>query len=72
MISPLISLMQDQVTSLKRRGFTAALCTRKGLGDEERFDPHSSTYLFTIPEGILGDNRWKKTILSSVLIFLLV
>ena len=63
-ISPLISLMQDQVTSLKCRGLNAALCTREK--ECEQFDPHNYAYLFASPEAILGDSRWRKTILSSV------
>ena len=64
-ISPLISLMQDQVTSIKLRGLLP-LCVLVMIFCVEGFDHHNSTYLFASPEAILSDTRWKKTILSSV------
>jgi len=64
-ISPLISLMVDQVLSLRRRGVKAAIITSGGGVEKELLagddDLSSSSLLFCAPEAIIG-SRWRDEI----------
>ena len=66
-VSPLISLMQDQVASLRCKGFRASLCIlnqcqRDGQDDSWNLE---DSYIFASPEGLLGVSQWRKIILSD-------
>lgn len=65
-VSPLVSLMQDQVAALRDKGFKASLC----VSHRDRVlesDPCAlqSVYIFASPEGLLGTDHWRTTILSD-------
>ena len=67
-VSPLISLMQDQVASLRCKGFRASLCIsvnqRQRDGQDDPWNSEDS-YIFASPEGLLGVSQWRKIILSD-------
>lgn len=65
-VSPLISLMQDQVATLRDKGFKASLCVSHRDRALES-DPLAlqSMYIFASPEGILRTDHWRKSILSD-------
>ena len=67
-ISPLVSLMVDQVTSLQQRGVTAAiLSTQSSVADELTVrvsNINQYSILFCAPEAIVGVEKWRK-ILSN-------
>ena len=69
-ISPLISLMVEQVVSLRRRGVKAAIIT-SGTGVEKELlttdnDSSSCSLLFSTPEAVVG-SRWRQEIEKSVI-----
>ena len=65
-VSPLIALMRDQVTSLKAKGVKATY-----LGSHCSEEEHSAivggeySHLFTSPETILQMTKWRKMLLST-------
>ena len=69
-ISPLISLMVEQVVSLRRRGVKAAIIT-SGTGVEKELlatddDLSSCSLLFGAPEAVVG-SRWREEIEKSAI-----
>ena len=66
-VSPLISLMQDQVASLRGKGFKALCVNQRDRAQDS--DPCAcalqSVYIFASPEGLLRTDHWRKTILSD-------
>ena len=64
-VSPFVSLMQDQVASLQGKGFKASLCVTRGNDDTCELDPSTPSFIFASPEALLGVNRWRKVILSD-------
>ena len=70
-ISPLISLMVDQVVSLRRRGVKAAIINTSGTGVEKELlatddDLLSCSLLFGSPEAVVG-SRWREEIEKSAI-----
>ena len=70
-ISPLVSLMVDQVRSLRLRGSRAAMMSSESrVPDKELIatdnDLAKASYLFSAPEAILG-SRWRDAMENSVL-----
>ncbi len=74
-ISPLISLMTDQVSSLKRRGVCAAIL-RSSFDKVERslvanhrdlVVPGKYSLLFAAPEAVIDMPEWREVLLSSPL-----
>ena len=70
-ISPLVSLMVDQVRSLCLRGSRAAMMSSESrVPDKELIatdnDLAKASYLFSAPEAILG-SRWRDAMENSVL-----
>lgn len=70
-ISPLISLMTDQVLSLRKRGVSAAILSssyghidRSLLASE--LDLTKYSLLFAAPEAIIGMPKWRELLLSSL------
>ena len=70
-ISPLISLMTDQVTSLRKRGVSAAILSRReGVDkdllatDKELGTPGRYSLLFCAPEAVIGSERWSDKFLD--------
>lgn len=61
-ISPLVSLMRDQVTKLRRRGIQTAL-----VGEDSPADVRSCrfTHVFSSPEAILQGDTWRSVLLSE-------
>ena len=66
-VSPLISLMQDQVASLRCKGFRALLCILNQRQRDGQDDPWNleDSYIFASLEGLLGVSQWRKIILSD-------
>lgn len=70
-ISPLISLMTDQVTSLRKRGVSAAILSRRqGVDkdllatDKDLGTPGKFSLLFCAPEVVIGSERWSDKFLE--------
>ena len=73
-ISPLISLMIDQVISLRKRGVLAAILSgHDGIdrallaSDNDLGLPGKYSLLFTAPEAIIGSAKWREKLLMSPL-----
>ena len=70
-ISPLISLMTDQVTSLRKRGVSAAILSkREGVVDKDLLatdtelgTPGRYSLLFCALEAVIGSERWSDNFL---------
>lgn len=67
-VSPLISLMVDQVRKLRHRGVKAAILTSSSdLPDNTLIatgdDLERASYLFSAPEAILG-SKWRTTLMQ--------
>ena len=70
-ISPLVSLMTDQVTSLRSRGVSAAILSRgEGVNkellatDSMLYIPGKFSLLFSAPEAIIGSEKWRECLLQ--------
>lgn len=72
-ISPLLSLMSDQVTALRERGVCTAILSssynerieKKLLATErDLVIPGKYSILFSAPEAIIGIHRWRELLLS--------
>ena len=72
-ISPLISLMVDQVTSLQSHGVEAAILSgndgveKKLLATEKDILAGKFKLLFSSPEAVVGPSKWKDLMLASPL-----
>ena len=73
-VSPLISLMTDQVTSLRQRGVSAAILSRReGVNkdlladDKELSIPGKFSLLFCAPEVVIGSEKWRDILLHPPL-----
>ena len=70
MISPLVSLMVDQVCSLQADGVCAAILSgntgvsKALLATERDIAQGKLRFLFTAPEAIVGNSRWKQILLE--------
>lgn len=66
-ISPLQSLMEDQVRYLKSVGLTAIALHDKHSEDElKKVEEGKYTYLFASPEKMLNSDRWRKLLSCDV------
>lgn len=70
-ISPLISLMSDQVTSLRKRGVSAGIISSGDRVDKTLVAPEQTllipgkySILFSSPEAIIGVSKWRDLLLS--------
>ena len=67
-ISPLVSLMVDQVTSLRMRGVKAGILSgHSSINDEltvRATTINSYSLLFSAPEAIVGVDKWREALLS--------
>ena len=69
-ISPLVSLMVDQVCGLQARGVCAAILSgntgvsKALLATERDIAQGKPRLLFTAPEAIVGNSRWKQMLLE--------
>ena len=73
-VSPLVSLMVDQVCSLRARGVCAAIMTgNRGVTDKEFLaqdggvDLSKYSLLFSSPEAIIESERWRELLLKPPL-----
>ena len=73
-ISPLRSLMVDQVSSLRKRGVSSAILNgHEGidpslLASENDFSKHGKySLVFAAPEAIIGSEKWRKIMLTAPL-----
>ena len=70
-ISPLVSLMIDQVSSLRERGVSAGILSGHAAVSEQFIVNSSSidkySFLFSCPEAIIGVERWRETLLKAPL-----
>jgi RecQ family ATP-dependent DNA helicase len=71
-ISPLVSLMIDQVSSLRQRGVTAGILSgHPGVSSElligRASDIGKYRFLFSAPEAIIGVDKWREVLLSAPL-----
>ena len=70
-ISPLVSLMINQVSALRERGVSAAIVSGNEGVDKElqatEKDLAKYKLLFSAPEAILGTDRWKEMLLKPPL-----
>ena len=71
MISPLVSLMVDQVCSLQAHGVCAAILnggntwvSKVLLATERDIAQGKLRFLFTAPGAIVGNTRWKQILLE--------
>ena len=70
-ISPLVSLMIDQVASLRKRGVAVAILSSHDVSDK-RFlatskgleTPGLFSLLFVSPEAVIGDTRWRESLMT--------
>ena len=67
MVSPLVSLMVDQVCSLQAHGVCAAILnsgntwvSKALLATEREIAQGKLRFLFTAPGAIVGNSRWKQ------------
>lgn len=65
-ISPLISLMKDQVAALSSRGL-AVWCVTRESSDEEKAKVRSGGYQLVLfsPEALLGVRQWRELLQSE-------
>ena len=70
-VSPLVSLMIDQVTSLRKRGVTAGILSgHPGVSNELLATAGSISkysFLFSAPEAIIGVEKWREALLNAPL-----
>ena len=70
-VSPLVSLMVDQVSNLMSRGVSAAIMSsqreidKKLLVSEQRMGMYS--LLFAAPEAVIGERKWKEKLSEALL-----
>ena len=71
--SPLLSLMIDQVTSLRDRGVQAAILSGnvgvdgKLLVSEKDIEKAEYKLYFSVPEAVVVSDRWRQLLLTSPL-----
>ena len=67
-ISPLVSLMSDQVSSLRRRGVAAAILSSHDICDKSFLatdkDLQTPGMLFASPEAVIGATRWRERLMT--------
>ena len=70
-ISPLVSLMSDQVSSLRKRGVAAAILSSHGIcdksflaNDKDLQTPLMFSLLFASPEAVIGATRWRERLMN--------
>ena len=70
-ISPLISLMSDQVSSLRKRGVAAAILSSHDISDKSFLatdkalqTPGMFSLLFASPEAVIGDTKWRERLMN--------
>ena len=73
-ISPLVSLMVDQVCSLRSRGVSAAVLSSQGsidkdllATDQDLSTPGQFSLLFAAPEALVGIDKWRDKFLQTPL-----
>lgn len=72
-VSPLVSLMADQVASLRSRGVSAAIMSgHKGvdkalLATDKDVEAGKFSLLFCAPEAIIGSEKWRELLLRPPL-----
>ena len=73
-VSPLVSLMVDQVANLRSRGVSAAIIGHSGavtdkklLAAEKDLTAGKYNLLFTAPEAIIGVEKWREIVQTSPL-----
>ena len=73
-VSPLRSLMIDQVTSLRKRGVSAAILSgHDGIDksllatDSDLVIPGKYSLVFSAPEAIVGSAKWRERLLTTPL-----
>ena len=70
-VSPLVSLMTDQVSSLRGRGVSAAILSSHELSDKSFLatdralqTPGMFSLLFASPEAVIGATKWREKLLE--------
>jgi len=72
-VSPLVSLMVDQVASLRSRGVSAAIMSghkgvdRSLLASDRDVEAGKFSLLFGAPEAIIGSEKWRELLLRPPL-----
>ena len=79
MVSPLVSLMVDQVCSLQAHGVCAAIrnsgntgVSKALLATERDIAQGKLRFLLTAPGAIIGNSRWKQILLSYQIVLVAV
>ena len=67
-VSPLISLMKDQVHSLEAKGVSSIYVTKNGISDSQEQMTYEGEYqiMFFSPEALVCDDTWREMIQSKV------
>ena len=70
-VSPLVSLMSDQVSSLRGRGVSAAILSSYEVSDKSILasdkalqTPGMFSLLFTSPEAVIGATKWREKLVD--------
>ena len=70
-VSPLVSLMVDQVSSLRSRGVSAGILSSQGSIDKSLLategDSSHFSLLFAAPEALIGMDKWRNRFLQPPL-----
>ncbi len=72
-ISPLLSLMVDQVSSLRSRGVSATILSGNACVDKQYLASEADIkygcfrLLYSCPEAVVGSDRWKQCLLEPPL-----
>ena len=66
-ISPLVSLIKDQVRHLKQKGINASLIgPEQDTGDRRKILKGEMNIVYSSPEAMLANNEWREVVSSSI------
>jgi len=65
-ISPLLSLIEDQIHSLRHLGIKCISLTDTTEEERKQVERGDFTVVYTTPEGLLKNERWRRMISSDV------